>query len=81
MHQPDEINVLINHIIANNPKVNHHSIPIPCKAKELQKRFLQRMISTPEFMPKPDMRAISHLNISLEKASHPLLMCFQRHTL
>jgi len=33
MHQPGDINVLMNLIIANTPKVSHHCIPIPCKAK------------------------------------------------
>jgi hypothetical protein len=33
MHQPGDINVPMNLIIANTPKVSHHCIPIPCKAK------------------------------------------------
>jgi hypothetical protein len=56
----EKLNILMNFLIYNLHMLTHPSLFVPCNAKQYRKRLLQRIITTPNIMPKSDSGAITN---------------------
>jgi hypothetical protein len=53
-------NIPMCFLIHNLHMITHPSLFFPCNMKQYRKRLLQRLITTPNIMPKPDLGAITN---------------------
>ena len=53
-------NISMCFLIHNLHMITHPSLFVPCNTKQYRKRLLQRLITTPNIVPKPDLGAITN---------------------